>query len=132
MSYVSTAEPIKIGYLMDFKLPPDYPQAMRDDLTKPFELVFAEALEQKVIDRPIQIVYREAEGLPKGTRQGGDRRLRRARRRRLPPRLRPEHHRQRRADARGDRGALPRPGDQRDRHRGLARRVDVRVPRWAR
>ena len=67
MSYVSTAEPIKIGYLMDFRLPPDYPQTMRDDLIKPFELVFAEALQQKIIDRPIQIVYREAEGLPKGS-----------------------------------------------------------------
>ena len=62
MSYVSTAEPIKIGYLMDFKLPPDYPQTMRDDLIKPFELVFAEGLRRKVIDRPIQILYREADG----------------------------------------------------------------------
>jgi branched-chain amino acid transport system substrate-binding protein len=67
MSYVSTAEPIKIGYLMDFRLPPDYPQTMRDDLIKPFELVFAEGLEQKIIDRPIQILYREPEGLPKGS-----------------------------------------------------------------
>jgi ABC-type branched-subunit amino acid transport system substrate-binding protein len=67
MSYVSSAEPIKIGFLMDFRLPPDFPQAMRDDLTKPFELVFAEALEQKLIDRPIQILYREPEGLPKGS-----------------------------------------------------------------
>jgi len=67
MSYVSTAEPIKIGYLMDFRLPPDFPQTMREDLIKPFELVFAEALQQKVIDRPIQILYREPEGLPKGS-----------------------------------------------------------------
>jgi len=67
MSYVSTAEPIKIGYLMDFRLPPDFPQTMREDLIKPFELVFAEALQQKVIDRPIQLLYREPEGLPKGS-----------------------------------------------------------------
>jgi branched-chain amino acid transport system substrate-binding protein len=67
MSYESTAEPIKIGYLMDFRLPAGYPQEMREDFTRPFELVFNEGLKQGVIDRPIEIVYREVEGLPKGT-----------------------------------------------------------------
>ena len=67
MSYVSTAEPIKIGYLIDFRLPPGYPQEMRDDFTRPFELVFKQGLEDKLIDRPVQIVTREVEGLPKGT-----------------------------------------------------------------
>src|SRR5262245_8728904 len=52
---------------MDFKLPPYYPQEMRDDLTRPFDLVFGEGLKQRVIDRPVQIVYREVEGLPKGS-----------------------------------------------------------------
>src|SRR4029450_3223330 len=66
-SYVSAAQPIKIGYLMDFRLPPEYPQELRDDLTLPFELVFKQGLEQRIIDRPIQVVYREAEGLPKGS-----------------------------------------------------------------
>ena len=69
MSYESTAEPIKIGYLMDFVLPADYPQEMRDDLTQPFELVFSEgARSRRLIDRPIQIVYREVEGPPEGHR----------------------------------------------------------------
>ena len=67
MSYESTAEPIKVGYLMDFKLPEFYPQEMKEDLSNPFELIFGEAMEQGLIDRPIQIVYREVEGLPKGT-----------------------------------------------------------------
>ena len=67
MSYESTAEPIKLGYLMDFKLPPYYPQEMRDDLTRPFDLVFGEGREQRLIDRPVEIVYREVEGLPKGS-----------------------------------------------------------------
>lgn len=67
MSYESTAEPIRIGYLMDFKLSDDYPQDRRDDLTIPFEMVFGDALEQRLIDRPVEIVYREVEGLPKGT-----------------------------------------------------------------
>jgi branched-chain amino acid transport system substrate-binding protein len=67
MSYESTAEPIKIGYLFDFLLPDGYPQEMRDDLSQPFDLVFSEGLKQGVIDRPVEIVYREVEGLPKGT-----------------------------------------------------------------
>ena len=32
VSYESSAEPIKLGYLFDFKLPDGYPQEMRDDL----------------------------------------------------------------------------------------------------
>ncbi len=67
MSYESTAEPIRIGYLFDFRLPDGYPQEMRDDLTRPFDLVFADGVAQGIIDRPIQIVYREVEGLPKGS-----------------------------------------------------------------
>ena len=67
MSYESTAEPIKIGYLFDFLLPEAYPQEMRDDLTQPFDLVFSEGLRQGIIDRSVEIVYREVEGLPKGT-----------------------------------------------------------------
>lgn len=66
MSYESTAEPIKLGYLFDFRLPEDYPQAQRDDLVRPFELVFSEGLKRGVIDRPVQIVFKEVEGLPKG------------------------------------------------------------------
>jgi branched-chain amino acid transport system substrate-binding protein len=67
MSYESTAEPIKLGYLFDFKLPESYPQEGRDDLRFPFELVFQQGLEQGLIDRPVEIVFREVEGLPKGT-----------------------------------------------------------------
>ena len=67
MSYESTAEPIKFGYLMDFKLPDLYPQEMKEDLSNPFELIFADAVENGEIDRPIQIIYKEVEGLPKGS-----------------------------------------------------------------
>lgn len=67
MSYESTAEPVKIGYIMDFILPDEYPQDMRKDLTDPFDLVFNEARERGVIDRPLEIIYREVEGLPKGS-----------------------------------------------------------------
>jgi len=67
MSYESTAEPIKVGYLFDFRLPDGFPPAMRDDLTRPFELVFGEAVRQKLLDRPVEILIREVEGLPKGS-----------------------------------------------------------------
>src|SRR4029450_10602139 len=67
MSYESSAQPIKIGYLMDFRLPPGYPQEMRNDLIRPFELVFSEGRKERVIDRPVEIVFREVEGLPKGS-----------------------------------------------------------------
>jgi ABC-type branched-subunit amino acid transport system substrate-binding protein len=67
VSYESSAEPIKLGYLFDFVLPEGYPKEMRDDLTRSFELVFEEGLQQGIIDRPVEIVFREVEGLPKGT-----------------------------------------------------------------
>ena len=67
MAYESTAEPIKLGYLFDFVLPEGYPKEMRADLTQSFELVFDEGLTHGVIDRPVEIVFREVEGLPKGT-----------------------------------------------------------------
>ena len=65
MSYESTAEPIKVGYLMDFTLPPGFPEEMKADFTQTFEIVFDEAVQQGVLDRPLQMVYREVEGLPK-------------------------------------------------------------------
>ncbi len=67
MSYESTAEPIKLGYLFDFVLPDGYPQEMRDDLTNAFDIVFEDGLQRGIIDRPVQIIFREVEGLPKGT-----------------------------------------------------------------
>jgi ABC-type branched-subunit amino acid transport system substrate-binding protein len=56
-----------MGYLMDFRLPEGFPEDRRADLTDPFEHVFQEGLEHGVIDRPVEIVYREVEGLPKGS-----------------------------------------------------------------
>jgi ABC-type branched-subunit amino acid transport system substrate-binding protein len=67
VSYESTAEPIRLGYLFDFKLPDGYPEEARLDLVRPFELVFKKGLEQGLIDRPVQILFREVEGLPKGS-----------------------------------------------------------------
>src|SRR5246500_508427 len=67
MSYESTAEPIKVGYLMDFTLPLMFPEEMKADFTRCFDLVFEEAVEQGLMDRPVQMIYREVEGLPKGS-----------------------------------------------------------------
>src|ERR1700761_6247884 len=67
MSYESTAEPIKVGYLMDFTLPPGFPDEMKADFTQCFDIVFDEALQQGLLDRPVQMMYREVEGLPKGS-----------------------------------------------------------------
>jgi ABC-type branched-subunit amino acid transport system substrate-binding protein len=67
VSYESTALPIKIGYLMDFVLPEQYPEEMRLDLTQSLELIFERGFRDGVIDRPVEVVYREVEGLPKGS-----------------------------------------------------------------
>lgn len=67
MSYESTAEPIRVGYLFDLKLPSDFPQPKRDELMRPFELVFNDALAQGIIDRPVQMLFREVNGLPLGS-----------------------------------------------------------------
>ncbi len=64
MSYESRAEPIKIGYLMDFLLSDDFPQHYRDDLTIPFDMILGDALAKGIIDRPVEIIYREVKGLP--------------------------------------------------------------------
>jgi ABC-type branched-subunit amino acid transport system substrate-binding protein len=67
VTYESSAEPIKLGYLLDFRMPEGAAPEQRDDLTQPFELVFQDGLERRLIDRPVKIVYREVEGLPKGS-----------------------------------------------------------------
>ncbi|MEZ5141026.1 MAG: hypothetical protein R2726_00680 [Acidimicrobiales bacterium] len=109
MSYESSAEPIKLGYLFDFVLPEGFPKEMRDATTLPFEIVFEMGLEQGIIDRPVEIVFREVEGLPKGSVKAVNECLRRVGRRGLPGRVRTVDHRQLRADQGGHRRALPRP-----------------------
>ena len=55
------------GISSTFDFPTGFPDTAREDLILPFELVFRQGLENGMIDRPVQIVYREVEGLPKGT-----------------------------------------------------------------
>ena len=67
MSYESSAEPIKVGYLMDFTLPPGFPEELFASFTQTFDLIFEEAVTQGQMDRRVQMIYREVEGLPKGS-----------------------------------------------------------------
>jgi ABC-type branched-subunit amino acid transport system substrate-binding protein len=63
MSYESSVEPIKLGYLNDITSAKGY---RWETLVKATELVFREGYESGMIDRPVEIIYREVEGLPKG------------------------------------------------------------------
>jgi hypothetical protein len=67
VTYESQSEPIKLGVLMDFKLPEGFPQERRDDFRFSLQMVFDAGLQAGVIDRSVEIVYREVEGLPKGS-----------------------------------------------------------------
>ena len=66
-SFEGHVEPIKLGYLSDITMPKNYPEDRKKDQFQPFELVFKEGYEKGLIDRPIEIIYRECEGLPKGS-----------------------------------------------------------------
>jgi ABC-type branched-subunit amino acid transport system substrate-binding protein len=65
MSFERQVQPIKFGYLFDLTLPPNAPG--REDLPRAFELVFNEGYKKGIIDRPVEVKFKEVEGLPKGT-----------------------------------------------------------------
>ena len=126
--YESDANPIKLGYLMDFALPEEFPEDKRLDLTQSLELIFERGYRDGR-HRPsggdrLQGGRRPAEGLG----QACDRRVRRAGRRGLPRSVRAEHHRQRRTDEGGDRAPVRGPCPERHRFGGLAWTLDVRAP----
>jgi ABC-type branched-subunit amino acid transport system substrate-binding protein len=64
MSDASQAEPIRVGFLIDYLSGSD-PDGWRSH-TRPMDLVFRDGLESKLIDRPVEIIYRGAQGLPRG------------------------------------------------------------------
>lgn len=64
MSETRDAEAIRLGFLID------YLSSGSEELkhfTEPLELVFNDGLESNMIDRPVEIVYRGVQGLPRGT-----------------------------------------------------------------
>jgi ABC-type branched-subunit amino acid transport system substrate-binding protein len=66
MSEMSQAEPIKLGFLMDY-ISASRAMDDRGNFSEPMELVFREGLESGMLDRPVEIVYKTAQGLPRGT-----------------------------------------------------------------
>jgi ABC-type branched-subunit amino acid transport system substrate-binding protein len=61
------AAPIRFGILSDMVIPTTPERDVGRDMFLPFELVFNDAFEQGVLDRPVEFVTREVEGLPRGT-----------------------------------------------------------------
>src|SRR5688500_8540513 len=66
-SYFAGQAPIKVGYLMDIVVPESYPQGLRVDQRAPMDLVFKKGYEDKIIDRPVEVIYKEVDGMPRGT-----------------------------------------------------------------
>ncbi|HEX5096376.1 MAG TPA: ABC transporter substrate-binding protein, partial [Acidimicrobiia bacterium] len=67
MAVARQAAPIKFGVLTDMVIPKTPERDVWEDMVRPFELVFREGFEQGVLDRPVELVRREVEGLPRGT-----------------------------------------------------------------
>lgn len=67
MSFESSAEPIKLGILMDWANPEDHPQERVEDWFRPFEMIFEEGRSHGLIDRPVELVVRQTWGLPMGS-----------------------------------------------------------------
>jgi ABC-type branched-subunit amino acid transport system substrate-binding protein len=64
MSVASEAEAIRVGFLIDYLAG----SGAHDwqNYAQPMDLVFRDGFASKMIDRPVEIVYRAAQGLPKG------------------------------------------------------------------
>lgn len=66
-SYYEAKAPIKVGYLMDIKLPDTWSEGLKTDAVAPAELAFKQGYANGLVDRPIELVIREVDGMPKGT-----------------------------------------------------------------
>jgi branched-chain amino acid transport system substrate-binding protein len=67
MGIASQVAPIKIGVLFDFIYPPAHHWDCRQDFLDALRLVFDDATASGRVDRPIELVIRNCEGLPRGT-----------------------------------------------------------------
>lgn len=68
MTVGSATESIKIGVLLDTVFPePPPPWNVREDLLDAYRLTFDEALKSRLIDRPVELIVRDVEGLPRGS-----------------------------------------------------------------
>ena len=64
MGIADQVAPIKIGVLIDFVLPPPSAWNIRDDFLEATRLTFDDAVAAGRLDRPVELVIRECEGLP--------------------------------------------------------------------
>jgi ABC-type branched-subunit amino acid transport system substrate-binding protein len=67
MSVAKARSPIKVGVLFDLILPPNGYWDFKRDMLDAIRLTFDDAVARGILDRPIEIVFRECEGLPRGT-----------------------------------------------------------------
>ncbi|HXY93515.1 MAG TPA: ABC transporter substrate-binding protein [Acidimicrobiia bacterium] len=58
------AEPIRLGFLLDYI---SSASEGHERYAQPMELVFDDGMKSRMIDRPVEIVYRDVQGLPRGT-----------------------------------------------------------------
>jgi ABC-type branched-subunit amino acid transport system substrate-binding protein len=65
MSAMSQAEPIKLGFLLDY-LADSSAMDDRSNFSEPLDLVFRHGHESGLIDRPVEVVYKMVQGLPRG------------------------------------------------------------------
>jgi branched-chain amino acid transport system substrate-binding protein len=65
MSSMSNAEPIKLGFLIDY-IGESSSMDDHSNFLRPLELVFNAGYEAGMIDRPVEVVFRSAQGLPRG------------------------------------------------------------------
>lgn len=68
MSVAAARQPIKVGVLFDFEFPPSPDEwDFEGDFFDAIRLVFDDAHESGVLDRPIEVVHRVGDGLPRGS-----------------------------------------------------------------
>jgi ABC-type branched-subunit amino acid transport system substrate-binding protein len=67
MGIARAIAPIRIGVLMDFLLPPPSHWDALRDIVDTMELTFRDAHSEGVLDRPVEVIVRECDGLPRGT-----------------------------------------------------------------
>ena len=67
MGVATQVAPIRIGVLIDFVLPEPSHWDVRSDFLDAARITFEDATASGRLDRPVELVIREVEGLPRGT-----------------------------------------------------------------
>ncbi|CAN5352433.1 hypothetical protein BH10PSE13_BH10PSE13_16710 [soil metagenome] len=67
MSIAAAQIPLKVGILFDIVLPSGGVWDFKKDIIDAMRLTFEEGVEAGLLDRPVEIIFRECEGLPRGS-----------------------------------------------------------------